>query len=35
VLEAEEELQSIWGAGSKKLKVRTVTSAAHPINKLR
>lgn len=35
VMDAEEELQAIWGTKSKKLNVRTVTSAAHPINKFR
>jgi hypothetical protein len=35
LMDAEEELSSIWGQKTKQLKVRTVTSAAHPINKLR
>jgi hypothetical protein len=35
-MDAEEELQAIWGPKTKKPKVRQVTSsAAHPINKLR
>jgi hypothetical protein len=35
VMEAEDELASIWGNKGKKLNVRTVTSASHPINSLR
>jgi hypothetical protein len=35
-MEAEDELQQIWGNKTKKLQVRTVTNVArHPINKLR